>query len=62
MKSAKLREMTAEEIEAQCVETRKELFNLLIRKGAGTVEQPARLRTLRREIARIKTILREKQK
>ena len=60
MKAAKMREMTREELAAQCLETRKELFNLRIRKGAGTVEQPSRLLTLRRDIARMNTIIREK--
>lgn len=60
MKSKNLREMTKDELAAQCVEAQKELFNLRIRKGAGTVEQPSRLRTLRRDVARIQTILRER--
>jgi large subunit ribosomal protein L29 len=60
MKSAKMRELTKEELAAQCLETQKELFNLRIRKGTGTIEQPSRLRVLRREIARMRTILRER--
>jgi large subunit ribosomal protein L29 len=60
MKSAKIREMTKDELSAQCLEAQKELFNLRIRQGAATVEQPSRLRTLRREIARMQTVLRER--
>ena len=60
MKASKLRELTKEEMADQASVAEKELFNLRIRKGAGTVEQPSRLRILRRDIARIKTIIRER--
>lgn len=62
MKTAKLRELTKEELDEQGTVTRRESFNLRIRQGAGTVEQPVRLRSLRREIARIKTIQKERIK
>ncbi len=59
MKAAKLREITKEEIADRNAETQRELLNLRIRKGSGTIEKPSRLRTLRRDIARMKTIQRE---
>ena len=62
MKTGKLRELTKEELDEQGTVARRELFNLRIRQGAGTVEQPVRLRSLRREIARIKTIQKERIK
>jgi large subunit ribosomal protein L29 len=39
------------------METDRELFNLRLRKSTGQVEQPLRIRTLRRDIARIKTMI-----
>lgn len=60
MKAAKLRELSKEEIADRRAEAQRELMNLRIRKGTGTVEQPARLRTLRRDIARMNTLMREK--
>ena len=59
MKAAKLREITKEEVTDRCAETQRELLNLRIRKGSGTIEKPSRLRTLRRDIARMKTLQRE---
>jgi len=60
MKPVKMREMTKDELVAQCLEAQKELFNLRIRQGAATVENPSRLRILRREIARMQTVLSER--
>ena len=62
MKTAKLRELTKEELDEQGAVAEREFFNLRIRQGGGTVEQPVRLRSLRREIARIKTIQKERIK
>lgn len=59
MKAAKLREITKEEIADRLAETRRELLNLRIRKGSGTIDKPSRLRTLRRDVARMQTIQRE---
>ena len=57
MKTKLLREMSKAELGAKLAETDRELFNLRLRKSAGQIEQPLRLRTLRREIARIKTLM-----
>ena len=62
MKATALRELTAEELQHQYDETQAELFNLRIQKSSGQIENPARLRLLRREIARIKTIMHERGK
>ena len=59
MKSNALRELTAEELQHQYDETQRELFNLRIQKSSGQLENPARLRLLRREVARIRTIIKE---
>ena len=55
----KLREMTPEELVQQGVEWRAELATLRIRKSASQIEQPSRIRTLRRSIARAETVQRE---
>lgn len=62
MKAAKMRELTLAELQQHCGELERELLTLRIRKSAGQIEQPSRLRLLRREIARAQTVLRERQK
>lgn len=56
MKAKDLREKTAEELQQQLEETKKELFNLRLQQVTGQLENPARIRRLRREVARIKTL------
>lgn len=55
-----IREMTPEELSSKLRSDREELLALRLRKNMGQVENPARIRTLRREIARIETVVREK--
>ena len=61
MKSAEFRELSIDELLAKSQELRSELFNVKIRKATGQLENTAKLRLLRREIARAETILREKR-
>ena len=61
VKSAEFRELKLDELLAKSQELRSELFNVKIRKATGQLENTARLRLLRREIARAETILREKR-
>ncbi|MEM7411731.1 MAG: 50S ribosomal protein L29 [Myxococcota bacterium] len=61
MKSSELRDLTGDELATKATELRAELFNIRIRKETGQLENTAKLRTLRREIARAETILREKR-
>lgn len=61
MKAKDIRELSPEELNKKLRETREELVNLRIRKQVGQVENPSQLRVLRREIARIETILRQKE-
>jgi large subunit ribosomal protein L29 len=56
-----LRGLTTLELEEKVQALKKELFNLRFQFVAGRVENPARLKQTKREIARLKTILREKQ-
>jgi large subunit ribosomal protein L29 len=61
VKSSQLRELTKEELVQKRLEIEEELFNLRLQKKLKELDNPLRLRTLRREIARIKTLLREDQ-
>ena len=61
MQSSELRDLSTEELEAKSRELRGELFNVKIKKATGQLENTARLSTLRRDIARAETILREKR-
>ncbi len=62
MKVFELREKTREELTDMLNGLHRELFNLRLRRGTQELPNPLRLRTLRREIARVRTILREDEK
>ena len=62
MKSAEIRELSVSEIERKLRDTRDELLQMRLRKETGQVERPHLLRELRRDIARIETIHREKMR
>ncbi len=53
--------MTDEELNRQMAETRQELFNLRFQSATGALENSARLRTAKREIARILTVRHERE-
>jgi len=57
-----LRQMTIEELELKAASLEEELFNLRMRHALGQVENPMQLRNLRRDIARVKTIINEKRR
>lgn len=59
MKAKELRELRLEELEQKLEEFREDLFKLRMRKAVGPLENPARLRQLRRDIARAETVKRE---
>jgi large subunit ribosomal protein L29 len=61
MKSRQVWEMTPEEIQGKLDETYAEMFNLRFQFSTGQMQNNARLREVRREIARLSTILRAKQ-
>ncbi len=62
MKVKDLRELTAEELQQKRGDFREDLFRLRMRKAVAQLENPIRLRQLRRDIARIETILRERDR
>ena len=57
MKARDVRDLSAEEQAQKLAEAEQELFNLRIQQAAGQLEKPDRVRLLRREIARIKTVM-----
>jgi large subunit ribosomal protein L29 len=59
MKPEKYRELTREELERNVRDLREELFNLRFRVSSQKLDNPLKIRELRREIARILTIMRE---
>ncbi len=59
LKIQTLREMTSEELEQKLNELNDELFNLNMRRSLKALDNPLRLRQLRREAARVKTVLKE---
>ncbi|MBP7776066.1 MAG: 50S ribosomal protein L29 [Acidobacteria bacterium] len=62
MKAIELREIDADGLRAKAAEIEDELFRLRIRKAMGQLEKPVALRDARRNLARVKTVLREKAK
>lgn len=61
-KAAALRGKSAEELNDQMVELRKEEFNLRMKRGTGQLSDTSRFKQIRREVARIKTVLNEQAK
>jgi len=62
MKIAEIKELTIKELETRKREMRQEIFNLRIQQQAGQLEKPHMLRSLRRDAARVDTVLTEKRK
>ena len=61
MKATEIRELTVDDLRAREKDLDDQLFRLRIQKSMGQLEAPARVRELRRDLAKVKTILREKQ-
>ena len=61
MKGAELRDLGPDELGARERDLTDQLFRLRIQKSMGQLEAPARMRTVRRDLARIKTVLRQKR-
>ncbi|HHU49335.1 MAG: 50S ribosomal protein L29 [Caldicoprobacterales bacterium] len=61
MKANRFREMTQEELIQNLADLKSELFNLRFQLATGQLENPMRIREVRKNIARVKTILRERE-
>ncbi|MEQ1648350.1 MAG: 50S ribosomal protein L29 [Hyphomicrobiaceae bacterium] len=56
MKAAEFRDMTLDQLDDQLVKLKKEQFNLRFQRASGQLESPARIREVRRDIARVMTV------
>ena len=61
MKVKEVRELSTEEINKRLVEAKEELFNLRFQQATGSLEKPSRIRDLRHTVARMKTVLKERE-
>lgn len=61
MRAGELRDLTMDELSAKSRELRGELFNAKVKHATGQLENTAKLKGLRREVARVETVLREKR-
>jgi large subunit ribosomal protein L29 len=62
MKAAELRELGVDELDTKARELADQLFRMRIQKSMGALEAPVKLRAVRRDLARVKTVLRQKAK
>ena len=62
MKAADLREMSAKELNEKLVELKQELFNLRFQHAINHLDNPGRIATVKRDIARVMTVLAENEK
>ncbi|SIT79234.1 50S ribosomal protein L29 [Pontibaca methylaminivorans] len=60
MNAGELRDKTPDQLRDELIRLKKENFNLRFQQATGQLENPARIRSARRDIARIKTILNQK--
>ena len=61
MKASEIRDMTAQELENKLVDLKKELFALRFQHTVNQLDNPARLKAVKKDIARIKTIQRQRE-
>jgi large subunit ribosomal protein L29 len=62
MKATEIRELTTDDLRARVHDLDDQLFRLRIQKSMGQLEAPGKVRQVRRDLARMKTILREKER
>ena len=60
MNARELRARSNDELRSELMEIRREAFNLRMQKGIGQLSRPSQIRTLRRDLARLMTVLRER--
>ena len=61
MKINELRKLTNEDLNKKITESKKELLDLRIKQSTGSLEKPSKIHQLRKDVARMKTILRERE-
>jgi len=61
MKVHEIRELNVDELNGKIKDLQDQVFRLRIQKAMGQLDTPSKMRTLRRELARVQTVLREKR-
>ncbi len=61
MKINELRDLTNEELQAKFTDLREELFNLRFQKALNRLDNPLRMKVVKKDVARIKTLIKERQ-
>ena len=61
MKANEVRKMSAAELETKLVELKKDLFNLRLQHATNQLENPVKIAEVKKDIARVKTLIREQQ-
>lgn len=61
MKAEEIRAMSGDELQKKLTDLKAELFNLRFQLATGQLDNPARVRSVRRDIARVKTIMHERE-
>ena len=61
MKINELRKLSDKELQNKIIESKRELFDLRFKQSTGSLEKPSKIKELRKEVARMKTILRERE-
>lgn len=61
MKANEVRKLSEQELNDKLKELKSELFNLRFQSATGQLDNPLRIRTVKRDIARVKTIVRERE-
>ena len=62
MKARELRDKSVDELRQELQERLREQFNLRMQQGSGQLSRPNQMKTVRREVARIRTVMNEKQR
>ncbi|MDD2235918.1 MAG: 50S ribosomal protein L29 [Kiritimatiellae bacterium] len=62
MKATELRNLTKEELVQRSEEMKKEMFNLRLQQTSGQLEKPSRIKELRRDLARVNTVMTQRSK
>lgn len=61
MKAKEVRQLSGKELDSKLLELKSELFNLRFQLATGQLDNPLRIKVVRKDIARVKTILRERE-
>ncbi len=61
MKIKDIRELSTKELEGKITQAKKELFDLRMKQATGNIEKPSKIKELRKDVAKMKTVIRERE-